>query len=810
MRKKKFTADATASGLPACQRRGGNRAAHKHLTWSRPGTEPRAGGSSPRLPSVTGTGKHGGADGTSLQFDPEVNFRDYALHRCKSFDWKTLLVPHGDATYDKAALHRLEAVAAGDDTAFGRALHGHLAARGEEDIRRSSLNLPAMLQLLRADHTQVKGAWIYINASRGLDLLPDGVDIPASECDNYSSATQDWPDMVSADIKRLAKHEFVMSWGELAEEMGITDAKPRVVHSLGAVMRNGKVRIVIDASTGEHKDMAVNDLMHVDGKTCFATIDQAKRAMARQGSVARSDLVDAFLQTPLSARSVKLCGFKWPDENGVMQYWGYRTLGFGFSMGPYWQQCLAVMLCRAVILQCRELGVNTTVLPEYDAHQAVPTPAVVGQQLTAVLALLDDFAFFGTSRKVTHFAWARFLYITGTVGIVVSPKPGKTDPPCVQLVYLGIEIRLRSLTVRLHDERVVAMRARLQELQLRQELSKKELQSIIGVLVFAAAVIRCGRPAYRHLLDLLRSHGRGSSGKFTLDDAARGDIAMWLVLLNALNERSVISGVRMPVLRWHVYTDASYTGWGWTAGFGAWDAGTWPASWASRMGDSKYRSIWICEAEILCVAFAVRYLAPRMRGAVCVFHIDNLPVVNMLKKHSSRSRRCAAVVAEIEWAAAVYGFEIRPVHIRTYDNVLADEASRKDEPGFDTAKFESHLNELTQECAERFPSTPRECAPERPDLVKLWQEHIVQLDVWEDELSASDQEELERLLPEYLRCEGLTSALRADGLQCARQREQELAAAAPTGAEAVARAQKAAWYQRQREGPRKGAASHSA
>ena len=83
-----------------------------------------------------------------------------------------------------------------------------------------------------------------------------------------------------------------------------------------------------------------------------------------------------------------------------MHYYGYRTLGFGFSVGPYWQTCIATMCCRAVILQCEELGVLTTQMPEYDEHQQVPTPAVVGQQLTAVLALLDDFAFFGTSLKV--------------------------------------------------------------------------------------------------------------------------------------------------------------------------------------------------------------------------------------------------------------------------------------------------------------------------------------------------------------------------------------------------------------------------
>jgi hypothetical protein len=146
----------------------------------------------------------------------------------------------------------------------------------------------------------------------------------------------------------------------------------------------------------------------------------------------------------------------------------------------------------------------------------------------------------------------------------------------------------------------------------------------------------------------------------------------------------------------------------------------------------------------------------------------------MLKKHSSRSRRCAAAVAEIEWAAAVYGFEIRPVHIRTEDNTIADAGSRRAERDFDEAEFAKLMTQFDQECEERCPRKPPERAPERPDLIPLWQQHVVQLDVWEDEVSIQDKAELEKLLPEYMRCETLASAMRADGAVLAEQRESEL------------------------------------
>jgi hypothetical protein len=89
-----------------------------------------------------------------------VAFEAYDLHKDKHFDWKTLVVPHGDACYDIPNQLRAEAEAAQDDTVFGVALRAHLEERGHEKIRRSSFNLPFFLEILRQDHSQKKGAYI--------------------------------------------------------------------------------------------------------------------------------------------------------------------------------------------------------------------------------------------------------------------------------------------------------------------------------------------------------------------------------------------------------------------------------------------------------------------------------------------------------------------------------------------------------------------------------------------------------------------------------------------------------------------------
>ena len=800
-------AAAAAAPVPAPAAAGPRPAPARAAAGPRPVPAPAAAGSTaastaasaadarapkPRVSKSTefdtskGSGGVAAADYASVQFDPNTSCKAYRLHRCKKFDWKSLVIDHGDATVDHNALRRLEAEAAKDDTEFGRALREHLRLRGDEEVRRSSFRLPAFLRLLRADSGQSRGAWIYINASRGLDFVDNLDAVPASEMDNYTSATQDHPELVTADIARLEELEFVMPWDKLCEELGIDDAKPRVVHSLGAVLRHGRVRIVIDASRGEVDGMAVNDIIKGEGKACFASIDDAKRCMSSRGQFARADLRDAFLQSALSKRSVSLCGFKWVDKDGNAKYYGYRTLGFGFSIGPMWQQCLATMLTRAVMMQMDELGFRIgSPLPDYCSPQVACTPAAVGSELTAILSLLDDFAFFGSDMKSTHAAFCRFLYITSELGIVVSPKAGKTDPPCRVMVYLGILLSLNDMTASLDEERVADLTARLEALAGKGELTKKELQSIIGTLVFCACVIRCGRPSYKMMLELLNQYKEsGARGRITLDEPAQGDIKMWLLLLKEMNGCSVITGVRMPRLKWDVWTDASYGGFGWWAECGTWDAGRWPASWRLRMGESRYKSIWICECEILAVALALRQLAPFMAGCSSVWHIDNLPVVYMLRKHSARSRRCAAIVKEIEWCCAIWGIELMPVHIRTYDNKLADALSREhemddlgpEERGAAQLELDTLMQDFGERVARKCPIPPRRCAMQRPDLLPLLSAATVQFDLWQDELTPQDIEEMERLLPEYLRCEQLQSAMVATGSAMATARERELQA----------------------------------
>ena len=99
--------------------------------------------------------------------------------------------------------------------------------------------------------------------------------------------------------------------------------------------------------------------------------------------------------------------------------------------------------------------------------------------------------------------------------------------------------------------------------------------------------------------------------------------------------------------------------------------------------------------------------------------------------------------------------QICPHHIRTYDNTLADLGTRQFEKGFDVGKLTMAKRSLRQSAkAKGFDTKPRRCEMARPEIFDLYSKYRASMDVWGGSLSESELNQLEALLPSYLRSEG--------------------------------------------------------
>ena len=90
--------------------------------------------------------------------------------------------------------------------------------------------------------------------------------------------------------------------------------------------------------------------------------------------------------------------------------------------------------------------------------------------------------------------------------ICIPLSPEKCVGPTTCLVFLGIELDSTRMTARLPSDKHAELIALLDEWANKRWCKLKELQSLVGKLSHACAVVPLGRTFLRRLLDLLKGH----------------------------------------------------------------------------------------------------------------------------------------------------------------------------------------------------------------------------------------------------------------------------------------------------------------
>ena len=100
---------------------------------------------------------------------------------------------------------------------------------------------------------------------------------------------------------------------------------------------------------------------------------------------------------------------------------------------------------------------------------------------------VDDFMFFMHGLEPAKRSLARLLQLFAELGLPVSMS--KLEGPAALMIFLGILFDTIAMTIRLDDEKLAAIHTELALWNERTTASREQLQSLIGVLSFAAKVV---------------------------------------------------------------------------------------------------------------------------------------------------------------------------------------------------------------------------------------------------------------------------------------------------------------------------------
>ena len=359
-----------------------------------------------------------------------------------------------------------------------------------------------------------------------------------------------------------------------------------------------KFRLIHDFS--RPAGASVNDFIFLhDRRVVFPKLDDAVDAILDSPTpvfLAKCDVQNAFRQLPLSPTQFCLTVF---CVNG--SYYFDARLPFGAASSCQIFQRFSNALAWAVMQRFSDVR---------------------------VLVLLDDFLFLSKDFARVRDAQDYFLQVAADIGLPINAA--KTVRPCTCLVYLGIEIDTRSQELRLDTGKLRRLTDAIDTFLTARRVSRKDCERLVGLLNWAARVVRPGRTFLRRVIDLGLSL-KQPHHRIRLPNYVREDLRVWEQFLVSYNGISLMRfrGIT-PAENLKFSSDASGS-WGFAAlSFPNWLAAPWPE-------DFKTHPIHVL--EIFPIFVGLSLWGAKFHNAILRVDCDNLAIVHCLNSLTSKDKR---------------------------------------------------------------------------------------------------------------------------------------------------------------------------
>ena len=488
-------------------------------------------------------------------------------------------------------------------------------------------------------------------ASKYVDLLwhlTDGFpivdkEVHPYECENYSSITS--PDN-KQKMDEIIKRELGEGCVSLASE------KPICVHSLGAVPKGeGKIGQITDCSrpVGVSVNYCCDTLLE---EFCFKSIADAVDLIKEGSILSVVDIKAAYRAVPIREEHRKFQGFIW-ELDGVKKYYVDNRLCFGLRLGPSYFNYIS---CFVYDVLSERYGLK-------------------------IVNYLDDFLIVSDSLENSLVERGLVLETLRFLGFHVAYD--KLIYPSKAVTYLGIVLDTDRMELRLPEGKLTKLKGLLKSHLYRKRISKKDLESIAGLLSHCSQLVKGGRIFCKSTYELYKVLVTSNKRYINLSENVVTDFNWWLRLFPFFN-----GTVKMwnPEFEYPMISDSSMRGFGVYLD-SDWVAGTWldtdHISLHSECNHIGFRPVWdrfdhsnINELELWPIVVGLKRWLDLFRDRNVHVFTDNTQVMFMLINGVSSNPTCRQWLKEIFWLCAIYNIKLSPKYVSTKSNLVADTLSR--------------------------------------------------------------------------------------------------------------------------------------
>ena len=395
-----------------------------------------------------------------------------------------------------------------------------------------------------------------------------------------------------------------------------------------------KWRLIVDMSSPD--GFSINDGINTElSSLTYIKIQDVIQQILQLGpgaELAKIDIKSAYCIIPINPADRHLLGMAWDGKINIE-----ACLPFGLRSAPKIFSAVADALAWIIL----EHGAS--LLGHY----------------------LDDFVTMGPAGQGTCRANLQIvLALCELLGVPLASE--KSMGPCTCLDYIGFLLDTIAMEVRLPKEKLARLVYAIRAWKYKKYCTKHELESLIGQLQHASAVVRPGRSFLRRMIILAKSKSQPSH-PLRLNTSFRADLAWWALFLEQWNGISMMSAVGTHMPAHTLVSDAS----------GHWGCGAFTDSaWFQVQWQTSSADYPIATKELIPIILAAIAWGKTWQGSTILARCDNAAVVAVINSRYSRDEQLMHLLRCLFFTEAKFQIQIIAEHIPGHQNVLADDLSR--------------------------------------------------------------------------------------------------------------------------------------
>ena len=275
-----------------------------------------------------------------------------------------------------------------------------------------------------------------------------------------------------------------------------------------------------------------------------------------------------------------------------------------------------------------------------------------------VINYIDDVIGFGTV-STAKASFDTLQDLLQKLGFQISLK--KLVEPTTKVTCLGVDVDTKTFTISLPDEKLTNIITMCKKWSGKSQCTKKELQSLLGCLLYISKCVKTSRTFLNRMLDTLRAHF--GKENIALDINFHRDLNWFQKFLSKFNGTAFF--VHRPVQA-TIELDACLQG-----------LGAVYMNQVYAIHIPQYcKNFSIVHLEMLNILVAVRVWGKNWKNQRILIKCDNQAVVSVLNSGRTQDLTLAAIARNILMDISENDIDLQVVHILGIHNKIADLLSR--------------------------------------------------------------------------------------------------------------------------------------